>query len=143
MTTMSDFNSMVIAEFRDNGGHVATAGFGDNLVVLHSIGARSGEMRLNPLFAISETGTWLVVGSAAGAVKDPAWVHNLRAHPRIDMEVPGDDATVRTIAVDVTEVPDDEWETHWAKFTSASPGFLEYTTTAEGRQFPIFRLTPA
>nr|WP_308115355.1 MULTISPECIES: hypothetical protein [unclassified Rhodococcus (in: high G+C Gram-positive bacteria)] len=57
MTTMSDFNSMVIAEFRDNGGHVATAGFGDNLVVLHSIGARSGEVRLNPLFAISENGT--------------------------------------------------------------------------------------
>jgi deazaflavin-dependent oxidoreductase (nitroreductase family) len=139
---MSDFNEQVISEFRDNAGHVRTAGFGDNLVVLHSIGARSGEVRLNPLFAIAESGTWLIVGSAAGAVKDPAWVHNLRSNPRIDVEVPGDGA-VRTLTVDVTEVGDDEWETQWAKFTAASPGFLDYIKTAEGRRFPIFRLTPA
>ncbi|MGJ0119647.1 nitroreductase/quinone reductase family protein [Williamsia sp. MIQD14] len=139
---MTDFNEMIINEFRSNNGHVETAGFGDNLVVLHSIGAKSGDIRLNPLFALSEDDSWLIVGSAAGAVKHPAWVHNLRANPRIEMEIP-DDGKVATITVDVTEVPDSEWDADWKKFTDASPGFGEYTKTAEGRKFPIFRITRA
>ena len=147
---MTDFNEQIIGEFRENGGRVSTAGFGDNLVVLHSIGARSGEVRLNPLFALREDDSWLVVGSAAGSPKDPAWVHNLRAHPRIEMEVPG--ATpgtdeVRTVEVDVSEIDADgsdpsAWTQRWDRFTAASSGFLDYLTTAEGRRFPIFRLTP-
>lgn len=144
---MTDFNEQIIREFRENGGRVSTAGFGDNLVVLHSIGARSGEVRLNPLFALREDYGWLVVGSAAGSPKDPAWVHNLRAHPRIEMEVP-EDGSVRTVEVDVTEIDADEsdpaaWSARWDRFTAASSGFLDYLTTAEGRRFPIFRLTPA
>ena len=139
---MTDFNQAIIDEFRKNGGHVATAGFGDALVVLHSIGAKSGEIRLNPLMAIPEDGSWLIVGSAAGSPKHPAWVHNLRANPAIDIEAPGD-GDVRTIAVDVSEVPDAEWESSWQKFLDASEGFAKYVETAEGRQFPIFRLTPA
>ncbi len=139
---MTDFNETIINEFRENGGHVTTAGFGDALVVLHSIGAKSGEIRLNPLMAIPEDNFWLIVGSAAGSPKDPAWVHNLRANPAIDVEIPADGA-VKTIKVNVTEVPDAEWDENWKKFTDASAGFIEYTKTAQGRQFPIFRLTPA
>ncbi|WP_415975731.1 nitroreductase/quinone reductase family protein [Rhodococcus sp. 077-4] len=139
---MADFNQMIIDEFRSNGGHVSTAGFGDSLVVLHTIGAKSGEIRLNPLMAIPEEGSWLVVGSAAGSPKDPAWVHNLRAHPAIDIEVPVDGA-VQTIAVTVSEVPDGEWAGSWQKFLDASEGFAKYLETAEGRRFPIFRLSPA
>ncbi|MBT0566477.1 nitroreductase/quinone reductase family protein [Williamsia sp. CHRR-6] len=139
---MSDFNSTIIAEFRNNGGHVATAGFGDNLVVLHTIGTKSGQLRLNPLYSVTDAdGHHLVVGSAAGSPKHPAWVHNLRAHPRIEVEVPHDGA-VATMTVDAVEVDEADWETEWARFTAASPGFVEYTATAEGRRFPIFRLVP-
>ena len=139
---MADFNQMIIDEFRSNGGHVSTAGFGDALVVLHSIGAKSGEVRLNPLMAIPEDGSWLIVGSAAGSPTDPAWVHNLRAHPAIDVEIPGD-GDVETISVTVSEIADDEWDANWQKFLDASEGFAKYVETAEGRRFPIFRLTPA
>ncbi len=139
---MTDFNETIINEFRENGGHVETAGFGDNLVVLHSIGAKSGAVRLNPLMAIPEDDSWLIVGSAAGSPKDPAWVHNLRANPAIDAEVPGDGA-VKTIKVTVSEVPDAQWAEKWKKFTDSSDGFKEYEKTAEGRRFPIFRLTPS
>lgn len=138
---MADFNEMIIEEFRSNGGHVSTAGFGDSLVVVHSIGAKSGEIRLNPLMAISQEGSWLIVGSAAGSPKDPAWVHNLRAHPRVDIEVPHDGG-VRAVAVEASEVPDAEWADSWQKFLDASSGFAKYVETAEGRRFPIFRLTP-
>lgn len=130
---------MIIEEFRGNGGHVSTAGFGDLLVVVHSIGARSGEIRLNPLMAIPEEGSWLIVGSAAGSPKDPAWVHNLRAHPLVDIEVPVD-GLVQTVAVKASEVPDVEWNRSWQKFLDASSGFATYVETAEGRRFPIFRL---
>ncbi|MBY3985699.1 nitroreductase family deazaflavin-dependent oxidoreductase [Rhodococcus fascians] len=139
---MADFNEMIIDEFRRNGGHVATAGFGDSLVVLHTIGAKSGAVRLNPLMAIPGENNWLVVGSAAGSPKDPAWVHNLRAHPAIDIEAPGDDG-IRTVAVRAAEVPESEWDRQWQKSLDASEGFAKYTETAEGRRFPIFRLTPA
>ncbi|RZL78270.1 MAG: DUF385 domain-containing protein, partial [Rhodococcus sp. (in: high G+C Gram-positive bacteria)] len=67
---MADFNEIIINEFRSNNGHVSTAGFGDSLVVLHTIGAKSGAVRLNPLMAIPEGESWLVVGSAAGSPKD-------------------------------------------------------------------------
>ncbi|GAA1456616.1 nitroreductase/quinone reductase family protein [Williamsia maris] len=139
---MTDFNDTIINEFRSNGGHVETAGFGDKLVVLHSIGAKSGDVRLNPLLGLPEGNSWLIVGSAAGSPKDPAWVHNLRATPDIDVEVPGD-GEVKTIKVHVSEVPDSEWAENWKKFTDFSDGFKEYEKTAEGRTFPIFRLNPA
>ncbi|GAA2053620.1 nitroreductase/quinone reductase family protein [Williamsia deligens] len=138
---MSDFNAQIISEFRANGGHVETAGFGDNLLILHTIGAKSGQVREIPLFALPDDAAWLVVGSAAGSPKHPAWVHNLRAHPQIDVEKPGQDG-IDTVSVTVTEVADDDWAATWARFTEASPGFREYEKTAEGRRFPIFRLAP-
>ncbi|SIS00800.1 nitroreductase/quinone reductase family protein [Williamsia sterculiae] len=139
---MSDFNDTVINEFRSNNGTVTTAGFGDNLVLLHSIGAKSGETRINPVLGIPDSGGWLVIGSAAGSPRNPAWVHNLRANPRIDVEVPGADE-VRTVSMEVSEIPDEEWDGNWKKFTDKSQGFVEYTKSAQGRRFPIFRLTPA
>ncbi|WP_306436891.1 nitroreductase/quinone reductase family protein [Rhodococcoides fascians] len=60
-------------------------------------------MRLNPLVAVSEDNSWLVVGSDAGSAKDPARVRNLRAHPAIDIEVCGDEG-VQTCAVHATEI---------------------------------------
>ena len=104
-------------------------------------GAKSGAPRLSPLAYLTIDGKVVIVGSYAGAPKDPAWVHNLRAHPRIDVEKPGD-AGVETVSVAVTEIGDDEWAQTWDRFTTASSGFKEYEKTAEGRRFPIFRLTP-
>ncbi|MEH3155382.1 MAG: nitroreductase/quinone reductase family protein [Gordonia paraffinivorans] len=138
---MTDFNATIIDEFRSNGGHVETAGFGDNLLILHTVGAKSGKIRETPLFALPDGDAWLVVGSAAGSPKDPAWVHNLRAHPQIDVEKPGG-AGVETVSVTVSEVGDDEWAQTWKRFTTASSGFKDYEKTAEGRRFPIFRLVP-
>jgi deazaflavin-dependent oxidoreductase (nitroreductase family) len=138
---MTDFNATIIDEFRSNGGHVETAGFGDNLLILHTVGAKSGKVREVPLFALPDGDAWLVVGSAAGSPKDPAWVHNLRAHRQIDVEKPGAEG-VETVSVSVGEVGDDEWAQTWERFTTASSGFKDYEKTAEGRRFPIFRLVP-
>ncbi|SDU79194.1 nitroreductase/quinone reductase family protein [Gordonia westfalica] len=139
---MSDFNTTIINEFRTNNGHVDTAGFGKNLVLLHTLGAKSGEPRIHPLFGLADDGSWLVVGSFAGSPTTPAWVHNLRAHPdSVAVEAPAADGIER-YDTQVTEFTDDEWDAAWAKFTAFTDQFVKYTETAQGRKFPIFRLTP-
>ncbi|MDL9938917.1 nitroreductase/quinone reductase family protein [Gordonia sp. ABSL1-1] len=138
---MNDFNAQVIDEFRSNNGVVTTAGFGDNLILLHTLGAKSGEPRVNPLLAVRDGHSWLLIGSAGGSPATPAWVHNLRATSDVRVEAPGPDG-IRTVPVSVAELRPDEWEQAWAKFTRHSPSFVKYTETSEGRRFPIFRITP-
>lgn len=136
------FNDDIIAEFRAHDGIVTTMGFGKSLVVLHSVGARSGRPLENPLMGLpSENGGVLVIGSAGGSPKNPAWVHNVRAEPNITIERHSDGGIVRE-RVTARELHGDEWDAAWAKFTARSRGFEKYTETAEGRRFPIFELTP-
>lgn len=76
---MSAFNDKVIVEFRANDGRVDSAGFGTSLLLLHTTGARTGTLRVNPAMSLRDGDGWLIVASAKGAATDPAWAHNLRA----------------------------------------------------------------
>jgi deazaflavin-dependent oxidoreductase (nitroreductase family) len=134
---MSDFNEGIIAEFRANGGHVETMGFGDGLVLLHTVGARSGEARVNPVAAIGEDAdNWLVAASYGGAPVNPAWYGNLLAHPETEIEKGTD-----TIPVTAREVSDDEYAAAWGRFTARSSGFAGYEEKSGGRKIPVIRLT--
>lgn len=135
---MSDWNEAVLQQFHDDGGTVER--FGRSLVVLHTTGARSGEARANPVMGLADGDGWIVAGTFAGQPVDPAWVHNLRAHPDIDLEVPLADAGIETVAVHATELPEPERTTGWRRFLAAGPGFAEYEKRTE-RVFPVFRLT--
>ena len=136
------FNEDIIAEFRAHEGVVSTMGFGASLVVVHLVGARSGQVREQPLMGLpSDDGGVLIIGSAGGSPKDPAWVHNLRAHPQVTIERRGEEGIIIE-EVDAHELGEDEWPDAWARFTARSKGFDEYTQTAEGRRFPIFELVP-
>ena len=135
---MSDWNDKIIAEFRENGGTVQR--FGRNLVIMHTLGAKSGEPRLNPVMGIPEAGAWLVAATYAGQPVDPAWAHNLRAHPDLDLEVAGAEG-VDTVAVHAEELPEPDRSIGWEKFKSASPGFADYEAKTD-RTFPIFKLSP-
>ncbi|MGH3582774.1 MAG: nitroreductase/quinone reductase family protein, partial [Mycobacterium sp.] len=70
-SALDDFNRNVVEEFRANAGQVA-AFEGGNLLLLHTTGAKSGKSRLSPLASIEVDGKTLIVGSYAGAPKDPA-----------------------------------------------------------------------
>ena len=128
------YNDRVIEEFRANGGIVAS--FGSSLVLLHTVGARSGEARVNPVLGIADGDGWLVIASAAGSTKHPSWYFNIVAQPEISIETPS--GIVEVLA---TDLEGDEWEAAWAAFVARSPAFGEYRTRSEGREFPIFRLT--
>ena len=137
---MSDWNDKMIAEFRENNG---TAGrFGRGLVIMHTIGAKSGEERLIPVASMPTDNGWLVMASAAGSPKHPGWYHNLKKHPEFEVEVPADGDGIDTAQVHATEITDDAaYDAAWKTVTTTMPGFLEYPKTTQGRRIPIFRLT--
>lgn len=132
---MSEFNDRVVAEFRANGGWVETGGFGDALVLIHSVGARSGRERVNPAMSLVDGADRLVIASAAGAEANPSWYHNLRVQP---------DTTIETadgiVAVTAVELDGDDYRQAWARFDAASRAFAEYQRRAGSRRLPILRL---
>ena len=134
---LDDFNRGIVEEFRANGGVVGGPFEGGNLLLLHTTGAKSGQPRLSPLAYLPIEGRMLIVGSYAGAPKDPAWVHNLRAHPAARIEV-------GTEAYDVTatELPDDERDAMYPRITEVAPVFAEYQAKT-ARSIPLFELTKA
>lgn len=134
---MPDFNETIISEFRANGGHVETAGFGDSLVLLHTVGARSGAERVNPLMAIATDDGWLVVASAGGSPRHPAWFHNLIANPLARVEV-GSGEVVDVVA---TSLDGSDYDAAWAAFTARSRAFESYRQRAGDREIPVVRLT--
>lgn len=131
------FNRGVVEEFRANGGKVGGQFEGGNLLLLHTTGAKSGKPRLTPLAYVTVEGKMLIVGSYAGAPKDPAWVHNLRANPQVRIEVGGEtyDATAR-------ELPAGERDATYPKLTELAPAFAEYQAKTS-RVIPLFELVRA
>ena len=134
---LGDFNRGVVEEFRANAGKVGGPFQGGTLLILHTTGAKSGAPRLSPLAYLDVDGRLLIVGSYAGAPKDPAWVHNLRANPRAHIEIGTD-------AYDVTarELPRDERDKVFRKVTAVAPFFGEYQSKTT-RVIPLFELTRA
>lgn len=134
---INDFNAGVVAEFRANGGKVGGPFEGANLLLLHTTGAKSSQPRVSPLAYFRIDDRIYVVGSYAGADKDPAWVHNLRAEPRVRVEIGADecDATAR-------ELPRAERDELYPKLVEITPVFADYQAKTS-RVIPVFELAPA
>jgi len=140
MDRVSDWNEKMIAEFREGNG---TAGrFGRSLVIMHTIGAKSGQERLVPVAGFRTDDGWMVVASAAGSPKHPGWYHNLIKHPEFEIEYAAEGDGIDTAKVRVTEITDDAaYDAAWKTVTDTMPGFLEYPKTTQGRRMPILHLT--
>ncbi|MGG8406966.1 nitroreductase/quinone reductase family protein, partial [Streptomyces sp. 12297] len=85
--TFAAFNQGVIDEFRARGGRVGGPFEGGDLLLLTTVGARSGDERTVPLGYVRIGGLLTVIGSAGGAPRHPAWYHNLLAHPMVRVEL--------------------------------------------------------
>jgi len=132
---MADFNQGIIDEFRANGGTVETAGFGRSLVLLHHRGAISGAERVSPVMGIPSEAGWLIAASKGGAPDNPAWFHNLIAHPEVTIETPDEGE----VAVRAVQLQGAERDAAWALFVSRSPGFAEYERRTD-RVIPVLEL---
>jgi deazaflavin-dependent oxidoreductase (nitroreductase family) len=134
---VNDWNKQVMEEFRANGGKVAQ--FGDApLVILHIVGAKSGEVREKPLVCYVDGERLVVFASKAGAPQNPAWYHNLVANPEIDIEYGSDRYQVR-----VTELAGSERDDYFAKQVAVMPQFGEYAEKAGNRVIPVLALDRA
>lgn len=133
---LNDFNSAIVEEFRANDGKVAAFG-GGNLLLLHTTGAKSGQPRMSPLAYLTYQGRMLIFGSYAGAPKDPAWVHNLRAHPKAHIELGTEEYDV-----DVRELPPEERDVAFAQLAEQVPTLAEYQAKTS-RKIPLFELIRA
>ena len=107
-----------------------------NLLQLTTTGARTGEPRTTPLRRFDDgDGRWLIVASAQGSAKQPAWLHNLVAHPDgAWIEIGHDRWKVRPEMLAPTE-----WEAAWQRVVAEAPEFGKYTTTTD-REIPLVRL---
>jgi deazaflavin-dependent oxidoreductase (nitroreductase family) len=131
---VNDWNKQIIAEFRENGGKVGGPFEGATMLLLHHVGARSGTERVTPLVYFPDGDRMVIVASAAGAPKNPDWYHNVKASPRVDVEVSTD-----TVAVEAQELVGAERDEKWAEITAAAPGFAEYQTKTS-RVIPVIAL---
>ena len=87
MTSMNEHNRTVIEEFRSNGGHVGGPVEGRALLLLTTIGAKSGQKRTNPLMYHMDGDRWVVFASKGGSPAHPDWFHNVEANPSVTVEV--------------------------------------------------------
>jgi deazaflavin-dependent oxidoreductase (nitroreductase family) len=118
---MSDFNAAIIDEFRANGGKVGGQFEGAPMVLLHTVGARSGEERVNPLVYQADGDRIAIFGSKAGAPTHPAWYHNLLADPDVTVELGPDTVPMRARVAEP-----DERERIWFRQKEIMPGFADY-----------------
>lgn len=133
---MADWNQRIIDEFRAHDGTVTTSGFGRNLVLLHHVGARTGAARVSPVAAVHpDSGSWLVAASKGGAPENPAWFHNLLAHPDTVIETPDDG----TVEVHARVLAGSDREAGWARMTSLFRGFASYEQKTS-RVIPVVEL---
>lgn len=135
-TSPANFNAQVIQEFRANHGRVGGPFEDMALLLLHHVGARSGQARVNPLAYHRDGDRYVIFASKAGAPTNPDWYHNLKAHPDVSIEV-GDD----TLQVTATEAEGEERDRLFREQTERSPQFAEYERKT-ARAIPVFLLTP-
>jgi deazaflavin-dependent oxidoreductase (nitroreductase family) len=83
---MSDYNQQIIEEFRANQGKVGGRFANNTLLLLHTIGAKSGKERVNPLVAFEDGDRLVVVASKGGAPSHPDWYYNILANPMVEVE---------------------------------------------------------
>lgn len=133
---MSDYNTPIIAEFRNNHGKVGGYWEGSPLLLLDHIGARTGKARVNPVMYLKDGDRYLVFASKGGADTNPDWYHNLKAHPHIKIEV-GDEI----LDVHVEEIKGAERDRLYAKQSSLYPRFADYQKKTK-RIIPVIALTP-
>jgi deazaflavin-dependent oxidoreductase (nitroreductase family) len=134
---MPDWNSKIIEEFRANGGEVGGNFEGAPLLLLHTVGARTGQARVNPMMYLRVPGGYAVFASKAGAPVNPDWYHNLLAHPQVTAEI-----GAGTVELQARVAQGEERERIWAAQKAAYPGFADYERQTT-RQIPVVVLEPA
>jgi deazaflavin-dependent oxidoreductase (nitroreductase family) len=127
----SNFNQQIIEEFRANGGKVGGMFEGAPMLLLTTVGAKSGQPRVAPLVYTTDGDRMVIIASKGGAPTHPDWFHNLRANPDVTLEVGTETFPARA------SIPEgDERQRLWDQMVAQMPGFADYQR-GTSREIPV------
>jgi deazaflavin-dependent oxidoreductase (nitroreductase family) len=132
----SDWARENAEKYMASGGTEGTELKGRPVILLTTIGAKSGNVRKTPLMRVEHEGEYAVVASLGGAPKHPVWYFNIKAHPQVELQ---DGADTRDY--ESREVFGDEKAVWWERAVAAWPDYAEYQKKTD-RQIPVFVLSP-
>jgi deazaflavin-dependent oxidoreductase (nitroreductase family) len=131
----SDWARKQAEQIEASGGTEGLELRGMPVIVLTSVGAKSGKLRKTALMRVERDGQYVVVGSLGGAPKNPVWVYNLRKEPHVELQ----DETEKHdyLARELAGTERDFW---WERAVEAFPNYAEYQKKTT-RVIPVFLLT--
>lgn len=126
-----------VEEYEGSGGTAGTTLRDLPVVVLTTVGAKSGKLRKSPLMRVEHDGNYAIVASMGGAPQNPTWYANVVANPHVELQ----DETVKK---DYTarEVTGEEKALWWDRAVAAFPDYADYQKKTD-RQIPVFVLEPS
>ena len=132
----SDWARENAEQYMESGGTEGTELKGKPVILLTTIGAKSGKVRKTPLMRVEHGGEYAVVASLGGAPKNPVWYYNVKENPRVELQ---DGPTAGDY--EAREVFGDEKAAWWDRAVEAWPDYAEYQKKTD-RQIPVFVLSP-
>ncbi|CAN5150839.1 F420H(2)-dependent quinone reductase [soil metagenome] len=123
-------------KYEQSNGTEANELRGRPIVVMTSVGAKSGKLRKTPIMRVEHDGSYAVFASKGGDEKHPTWYHNVVAHPHVELQ----DGAVRRdyLAHEAEGAERDEW---WARGVATWPDYANYATKTD-RLIPVLVLVP-
>jgi deazaflavin-dependent oxidoreductase (nitroreductase family) len=135
MGNPNDWNKKIIEEFRTNDGKVGGMFEGMPLLLLHTVGAKSQQPRINPVAYMTDGDRYVVFASKGGAPTNPDWYHNLVAQPLVSVEVNTEQFQARA-----TVAAEPERTRLYDQMAATRPNFAEYQQKTT-RSIPVVILT--
>ena len=132
----SDWAREQADKYMESDGTDGTELNGRPVILLTTVGAKTGKLRKTPLMRVEHNGEYAIVASLGGAPKNPVWYYNVAKNPRVELQ----DGTV-TRDYDAREVSGDEKAAWWERAVAAFPPYADYQKKTD-RQIPLFVLTP-
>jgi len=134
--TMKRIGKLHTRLYRLSGGLIGGRIDGLDILLLTTIGRKSGEKRTVPLPYYRDGKRYVLIASFGGNAKNPAWFHNLSANPDVTLQV-----GFRRMAAKATVADEAERARIWAQITHDFPRYLVYQDKTE-RKIPVVVLEP-
>ncbi|HET7682079.1 MAG TPA: nitroreductase family deazaflavin-dependent oxidoreductase [Marmoricola sp.] len=127
-----------VAEFEASNGERANTlrDSGDPIVVITSVGAKSGNLRKNPVMRVEKGGNYVAIASKGGAPEHPEWYYNFVSHPEVELQDGPVRKTYRARLLQGAERA--EW---WQYAVDTWPTYGDYQKKTD-REIPVFLLEP-
>jgi deazaflavin-dependent oxidoreductase (nitroreductase family) len=123
-------------KFENSNGAEANTLQGVPIILLTSVGAKTGKLRKTPLMRVEHEGKYAVVASKGGAPEHPVWYYNLAKNPHVELQ----DGPVKK-DYEAHEATGEERALWWERSVAVWPDYANYQTKTD-RQIPVFVLTP-